>query len=68
MENNKRYSIYTVYAEKDDMTFIMRDTYVDDVDGDGDPEQLLWSTECIGFHYGAPDETSTQNPQLKAEY
>lgn len=44
MNNNKRYSIYTVYAEKDDMTFIMRDTYVDDVDGDG----------ALSSYYGQP--------------
>lgn len=60
--------IYTVYAESDNMTFIMQDHYEISYDKNGEYEELLRSTECIGFHYGAPDESSTQNPQLKAEY
>lgn len=60
--------IYTVYAEAENMTFIMKDHYIFSRDGDGDPEKILESTEVIGFHYGEPTATSTQNPRLKAEY
>lgn len=43
---------YTVYADRDDMTFIMRDT----VNGDGKAE-----TECIGWYYGKPNEKDTEH-------
>lgn len=48
--------ITTVYAEKDDMTFIIKET-------DN-------STEVVGFYWGEPDEEATKNfiGKLKAEY
>lgn len=60
--------IYTVYAAEDDMTFIMQDHYEISYGDNGEYEELLRSTEVIGFHYGAPDTHSTENPKLKAEY
>ena len=41
--------VYTVYAERDDMTFIMEDSYNEY----GDVE-----THVKGFHYGEPNENS----------
>ena len=42
--------IYEVYAEENDMTFIIRDTF--------ECENLL-STEVIGFYFGEPDGDKT---------
>ena len=54
--------IYTVYAEKEDLTFILKETR----DNKGNPV----STECVGFYYGEPNERDTTNyiGALKAEY
>ena len=60
--------IYTVYAAESDLTFIMQDTYEISYGDNGEYEELLRSTEVIGFHYGKPDAHSTINPKLKAEY
>lgn len=60
--------IYTVYATESDLTFIMQDAYEISYGDNGEYEELLRSTEVIGFHYGAPDTHSTENPKLKAEY
>lgn len=60
--------IYTVYAAEGDMTFIMQDHYKISYGNNGEYEELLRSTEVIGFHYGKPDAHSTENPKLKAEY
>ncbi len=53
--------IYTVYSENGDMTFIMRDIYVN-----GEPK----STEVIGFYFGEPTEENTTlyTGSLKAEF
>lgn len=53
--------IYTVHGENDDLTFIMEDTYIDD---------KCYSTECVGFYFGAPDEELTKQyyGKLKAEF
>ena len=40
--------IYTAYAERNDITFIMKDTF--------DESGELCQTECIGWHYGEPDD------------
>lgn len=37
--------IFTVYAEKDDMTFIMAEDYAE--------------TECVGWYFGEPDPEAT---------
>ena len=54
--------IYTAYAEHNDMTFILKDTF----DDDGNPCR----TEVIGFYYGEPDEGCTRQymGDLIAEY
>jgi len=56
-----REEIYTAYAQNNDMTFIMKDTY------EGDEVK---STECIGWYYGSPCErdTNTFIGKLKAEF
>ena len=48
--------IYTVYAEKDDMTFIMAEDYAE--------------TECVGWYFGEPDPelTETYKGSLRAVY
>ncbi len=43
--------IYPVYAEKDDMTFIMKEE-----------ENTI---ECIGFYFGEPSEELTKEYQNK---
>lgn len=55
-------NIYAVYSQEGDMTFIMRDTF----DKDGEPK----STECVGFYFGEPDESSTKFfiGKLKAKF
>lgn len=58
--------IYTVYAAEDDLTFIMQDHYEISFNKNGEYEELLQSTEVIGFHYGKPDVHSMENPKLKA--
>ncbi len=63
-----RKPIYTVYSAESDLTFIMQDTYEISHNKNGEYEELLRSTEVIGFHYGKPDARSTINPKLKAEY
>lgn len=63
-----RKPIYTVYAAESDLTFIMQDTYEISFNKNGEYEELLRSTEVIGFHYGEPTATSMQNPKLKAEF
>ena len=54
--------IYTTYAEKADMTFIMCDTF--------DKVGEVVSVECIGWYFGKPDETATKmyKGKLKAEF
>lgn len=54
-------TIYTVYADMWDMTFIMLDI--------NDGEELK-STECVGWYYGEPNDKSTEDfiGKLKAEY
>ncbi len=42
--------IYTVYAEKDDMTFIMEEKPLED-------KRLL---SVIGFYFGKPDDEATK--------
>ena len=42
----KKMMIYTVYAQNDDMTFIMKQT-------DN-------SLECVGWYFGKPDEEATK--------
>ena len=37
---------YTTYAEDTDITFILQDTFIDNI---------IVSTEVIGFYYGKPD-------------
>lgn len=63
-----RKPIYTVYAAENDLTFIMQDTYEISFNKNGEYEELLRSTEVIGFHYGAPDAHSMENSKLKAEF
>ena len=48
--------IYTVYAQNDDMTFIMKQT-------DG-------KLECVGWYFGDPDEELTEQyvGKLAAEF
>ena len=53
--------IYTVYAERDDITFIMKDTF----HGNGDAA----TTSVVGWHYGEPCNTSRDYiDKLTAEY
>lgn len=54
--------IFTAYAEHDDITFIMKDTY----DENGNP----CKTEVIGWYYGEPNEQNTMDymGDLIAEY
>jgi len=54
--------VYAVYAEHDDITFILKDT----LDDNGTP----YRTEVIGFYYGKPNEecTSQYMGDLIAEY
>lgn len=58
MEEKK---IYTCYASKDDITFIMEDTYKDG-------KVIL--TEVKGFYYGEPEEEATKQfyGDLKATF
>jgi hypothetical protein len=52
---------YTVYAERDDMTFIMRETLKPDGSAD--------ATEVVGWHYGEPCNASRDYiGKTKAEY
>ena len=44
--------IYTAYAERNDITYIMKDTY-----DNGD----LLTTEVVGWYYGEPDEKNTRD-------
>ena len=57
-------NIYGVYAEKQDITFIMEDTF----DGDGE----IKSTEVIGFVYGNEENNievlKEYSGNLKAEF
>ena len=52
---------YTIYASSDDVTFIMVDTFIDN---------LLFHTECVGWYHGEPSEQSTETftGKLKATY
>lgn len=43
--------IYTVYAERDDITFIMQDKF--------DKYGEITSTAVVGWHYGTPDRKDT---------
>ena len=53
--------IYTVYAERDDITFIMKDEYIGD--------EKLVRTSVVGWHYGEPCNASRDYIQdLTAEY
>lgn len=60
-EQGEKNEVYTAYAQNNDMTFIMQDTY------EGDEVK---TTECIGWYYGAPsdEDTKTFSGKLKAEY
>ena len=53
--------IHTVYAQSDDLTFIMEDTY-----WDGE----IVSMEVKGFYFGKPDEEATKKfyEDYKAEF
>ena len=57
----KKYKKYTLYAPDGDITFIMQDTYI---------EEILQSTEVIGFHFGKPYENSVSwfSGKRKAEF
>ena len=46
-----REKIYEVYAENDEITFIMKDTYKND---------NIISVELVGFYFGEPDEAMTE--------
>ena len=50
-----------IYAEKDDMTFLMKREYIN---------KTLISEEVIGWYYGEPDHKATCRfvGKLKAEY
>ena len=54
--------LYAVYADRDDITFIMEET----TNENGD----LISTECVGFYYGEPTEKDTKffKGKLKATF
>lgn len=54
--------IYTVYAQHDDMTFILKDVH--------DENNNVVSTECVGFYFGEPNEAATEEftGKLKVEY
>lgn len=54
--------IYTAYAERDDITFIMEEKY----NKDGE----ITSTTVVGWHYGKPDRKITPNyiRELTATY
>lgn len=51
-DHNNGPKIYTVYAEKDDITFIMQETKIN-----GGKETKV---EVIGFYYGEPNEAHTK--------
>lgn len=52
---------YTVYAERDDITFIMKETLK--------PDGSLNTTEVVGWHYGEPCNASRDYiGKTKAEY
>lgn len=53
--------IEPIYSEKDDMTFIMRNTYEND---------CLSSKELLGWYHGEPNENSNRKyvGKFKAEY
>lgn len=53
--------VYAVYSEAEDMTFIMKDVYMD-----GEPK----STEVVGFYFGESTEENTTlyTGKLKAEF
>jgi len=57
----EKIKIYTTYAPETDMTFIMKDIA---------EENILVSTECIGWYHGQPEEalTTVYAGSLKAEY
>ena len=63
----KSETIYTVYSQESDMTFIMKDTEAFNYEL-GVYE--LASTEVIGFYFGEPDEETTEKyiGKLKAEF
>ncbi len=44
--------IYTAYANRNDITFIMKDTF--------DESGELRQTECIGWYYGEPDDLANK--------
>lgn len=52
---------YTTYAQDTDITFILQDTFKDNI---------IVSTEVIGFYYGKPDGklNGEYKGKLKAEY
>jgi hypothetical protein len=58
----ERNPISVHYCEKDDMTFIMQDSY--------DENGNLYKQQCVGWYYGAPDPelTKTYTCDLVAEY
>ena len=43
---------YTVYADAADITYIMEDIF--------DASEELLSTECVGWYYGEPTDTETE--------
>ncbi len=58
----ERNPISAHYCEKDDMTFIMKDSY--------DENGTLYRQQCVGWYYGAPDPKLTKKYtcDLVAEY
>lgn len=54
--------LYSVYADRDDITFVMEDT----INENGE----ITATECVGFYYGEPTEEDTQffKGKLKATF
>lgn len=59
----EKVEVFTVYSERDDMTFIMEEV-IETSTGD------TLSTEVKGFYFGEPTEIGTKhfNGKLKATY
>jgi hypothetical protein len=60
-DNTMTETIYTVFSPEGDMTFIMRDTF------EGED---LKATEVVGWYFGGPTESATEQfiGKLKAEF
>jgi hypothetical protein len=52
---------YGIYQQNFDITFIMVDTYIDD---------LLFNSECVGWYHGEPSEQDDEyfTGKLKATF